>query len=183
MKKLNTNYHNLKSSLLISMTLIVAALMIQSCESDEPEQNDVDTTLELREEPQAPTEAFDWGENIHKMADEMPLFAGCNLASTDYSEKRECSDHALLTYLYKNLNYPSQAREAGVEGRLFMQFVVTDEGTIGKRRIVRDIGAGCGDAALTVLDKMVTEDIRWTPGVKDGKRVNILYTLPVTYKL
>ena len=175
------NYHKLKSSLLISMTLIAAVLMIQSCQTETSEQENFDPTLELRS--QVPAETFDWGGDIHKVADEMPLFEGCNITSTDYSEKRECSDHALLTYLYKNLEYPNEALEAGVEGRVHIQFVITDEGTIGKRRLVKDIGGGCGDAALAVLDKMVADDIRWTPGIKDGREVNVLYTLPVTYRL
>ena len=183
MKKLNTNYHNLKSVLLISMTLIAVALMIQSCQTETSEQENFDPTLELGVGSEVPAEAFDWGGEIHKVADEMPLFEGCNIASTDYNQKRDCSDHALLTYLYENLKYPNGAIEAGVEGRVYLQFVITDEGTIGKRRLVRDIGAGCGDAALAVLDKMVVDNIRWTPGIKDGKRVNLLYTLPVTYKL
>ena len=183
MKKLNTNYHNLKSSLLISMSLIAVALMIQSCQTETSEQENFDPTLELGVGSEVPAETFDWGGEIHKVADEMPLFEGCNIASTDYNEKRDCSDHALLTYLYENLKYPNEAIEAGVEGRVYLQFVITDEGTIGKRRLVRDIGAGCGDAALAVLDKMVVDNIRWTPGIKDGKRVNLLYTLPVTYKL
>ena len=183
MKNLNTYYRNLKSVLLISMTLIVAALMIQSCQSETSEQENFDPSLELEVDPKTPAETFDWGTEIHKVADEMPLFEGCNIASTDYNEKRDCSDHALLTYLYENLKYPNEAIEAGVEGRVYLQFVITDEGTIGKRRLVRDIGAGCGDAALAVLDKMVVDNIRWTPGIKDGKRVNLLYTLPVTYKL
>ena len=185
LKKLNRNSLNLKSAMLCSMILCAGAFIVHSCSSelDENLQDNVDTTLELREEPKTPTEVFDWGQDIHKVADEMPLFEGCNIASTDYNEKRDCSDHALLTYLYENLKYPNEAIEAGVEGRVYLQFVITDEGTIGKRRLVRDIGAGCGDAALAVLDKMVVDDIRWTPGIKDGKRVNLLYTLPVTYKL
>ena len=184
MKKLNTNYFQLRTSLLMAMTLILAVVIIQSCASDETGQQDhVDTTLELREEPENPTPEFDWGKDVHKIADKMPLFAECNTDVSEYIEKKECSNHALLTYLYKNLKYPDEAREAGVSGRVYLQFVVTDEGTIGKRRVEKDIGAGCGDAALAVLDKMAAEDVRWTPGIKDGKKVNLLLTLPVTYKL
>ena len=185
MKKLNRNSLNLKSAILSCMILCTGALIIQSCgsERDENLPDNTDASSELREEPKTPTEIFDWGDDIHKVADEMPLFEGCNMSSTDYSEKRECSDHALLTYLYKNLKYPDEAKDAGVEGRVYVQFVVTDEGIIGKRRLVKDIGAGCGDAALAVLDKMIAEDVRWTPAIKDDRKVNILFTLPVTYKL
>ena len=79
MKKLNTNYFQLRTSLLMAMTLILAVVIIQSCASDETGQQDhVDTTLELREEPENPKPEFDWGKDVHKIADKMPLFAECN---------------------------------------------------------------------------------------------------------
>jgi protein TonB len=120
-------------------------------------------------------------DEIFKVVEEMPRFPGCNAGTM--AEKKACADEKLLQYLYKNLKYPAIARENGVEGRVYIQFVVEKDGTIQDAKIVRDIGAGCGQAALSVVTDMNSLPERWTPGKQRGKSVRVLYTLPVTFKL
>lgn len=103
------------------------------------------------------------------------MFGGC----TD----KACSDKKLIEYLYKNLKYPAIARENGVEGRVYIQFVVEKNGKVTDTKIVRDIGAGCGEAALKVVDNMNDLGEAWKPGKQRGTAVRVLYTLPVTFKL
>ncbi len=105
----------------------------------------------------------------------MPLFGGCS--------DKACSDQKLIEYLYKNLKYPAIARENGVEGRVYIQFVVERDGSITDGNIVRDIGAGCGQAALKVVNDMNNLATKWQPGKQRGKAVRVLYTLPVTFRL
>ena len=118
---------------------------------------------------------------IFKVVEEMPRFPGCG--SGNAKEKKSCADTKLLQYLYKNLKYPAIARENGVEGRIYIQFVVEKDGTVQDANIIRDIGAGCGQAALKVVTDMNNLPQRWTPGKQRGKSVRVLYTLPVTFKL
>ncbi len=120
-------------------------------------------------------------DEIFKVVEEMPRFPGCNTGSM--AEKKACADQKLLQYLYKNLKYPAIARENGVEGRVYIQFVVEKDGTVQDANIVRDIGAGCGQAALKVVVNMNNLPQKWSPGKQRGKAVRVLYTLPVTFKL
>jgi periplasmic protein TonB len=122
-------------------------------------------------------------EEIFKVVEQMPRFPGCENEPGDDAAKKACADKALLQYLYKNLKYPAIARENGVEGRVYIQFVVERDGSVTDTKIVRDIGAGCGAAALSVVEGMNNLPQKWTPGKQRGSSVRVLYTLPVTFKL
>ncbi|HFA49435.1 MAG TPA: energy transducer TonB [Bacteroidetes bacterium] len=116
---------------------------------------------------------------IFKVVENMPLFAGCGDDNMSKDEKKKCSDRAMLSYLYKNIRYPAIARENGVEGMVVIRFVVEKEGNISGLKIVRDIGAGCGEEALRVVKNMPD----WIPGKQRGRPVRVQYNLPVKFKL
>lgn len=80
--------------------------------------------------------------------------------------------------LYKNIKYPRAAVRDGIEGRVFIQFVVDPEGNVQDEKVLRDIGGGCGDAALDAV-----RDVKFTPGKKDGEAVYVQYSMPVTFKI
>jgi protein TonB len=56
-------------------------------------------------------------------------------------------------------------------------------GNVTETNIVRNIGAGCGEAALEVVEAMNNMPQKWTPGKQRGRAVKVLYTLPVRFKL
>ena len=149
------------------------------------EDTEIEEIVEVEEEapppPPPPPPPEPEVDEIFKVVEEMPRFPGCDSGSAE--EKKACADQKLLQYLYKNLKYPAIARENGVEGRVYIQFVVERDGTVQDGKIVRDIGAGCGQAALKVVNDMNNLPQRWTPGKQRGKAVRVLYTLPVTFKL
>ena len=99
------------------------------------------------------------------------------------TEKDECAKTKLLEYIYANLKYPPIARDNGIDGTTVIQFVVNREGQVDNITIVRDIGAGCGEAAKRVVESMNNMPERWTPGKQRGRPVNVLYTLPVRFQL
>ena len=162
---------------------------------DEPEliplEVDAETEIELilpepkkesvKEIPLPPPPEEDLPDKIMNFAEEMPRFPGCNQGSKE--EKKKCSDQKLLSYLAKNLRYPTVARENGIEGRLYVRFVVNQDGSIEDAEVLRDIGGGCGDAALKVVESMNDLPQRWSPGKQGGKNVRVKYTLPVTFTL
>jgi len=130
--------------------------------------------------PDAPDDGI---EEIRKFVEEMPRFPGCEDMGGSVEELKACSDKKLLEYLYKNLKYPAVARENGIEGRVYVQFVVEKDGSITQAEIVRDAGAGLGQSALHVVENMNNMPAKWTPGKQQGKTVRVLFTLPVTFKL
>jgi TonB family protein len=86
---------------------------------------------------------------------------------------------AFFEYIATNLKYPADAREAGIEGKVFVQFVVDTDGKVTNVQSVKGIGYGCDEEAVRVM----TECPAWKPGQKDGKVVKVRIVLPITYKL
>ena len=110
-------------------------------------------------------------------ADEMPFFAGCE--NKNKKGKRTCSNQALVQFISDNLVYPESAKETRIEGTVYVSFIIDKSGALTEPDIIRDIGAGCGEAALQVLASMP----RWEPGIKDGEAVNIKLNLPIHFAL
>jgi TonB family protein len=122
-------------------------------------------------------------DEIFKVVQVMPRFPGCENEAMSDVDKKACADQKLLEYLYSNLKYPDLARKNGIEGRVYIQFVIEKDGSISESRIVRDIGSGAGQSALDVVNEMNQLPQKWTPGKQRGEAVRVLYTLPVTFKL
>ena len=87
---------------------------------------------------------------------------------------------ALKKYLRRALKYPSQAIRMGLEGRVYLQFVVERNGTISNVKVIRGIGGGCDEAAVEALKKC---PIKWNPAKQRGKPVRTYFTQPVTFTL
>lgn len=132
--------------------------------------------------PPAPPTIESDVEEIFKIAEQMPRFPGCDDKGSD-KEKDLCSQSKLLSYLYKNIKYPALAKEVGVQGQVVVQFVVDRDGSITNINLIRDIGAGCGDAAMSVIESMNLMGKKWTPGKQRGKPVKVIFTLPIKFKL
>lgn len=86
---------------------------------------------------------------------------------------------ALARFLQKNLRYPNSATNANVGGKVFMQFVVGQDGSITKVDILKGIGFGCDEEAQRVVKLMP----RWSPGKQSGRPVAVRYTLPISFQL
>ncbi len=117
----------------------------------------------------------DMADDIYKVVEQMPLWADCS--------SQECSDKSLLEYTSKNLTYPKLARENGIEGSVFIQFIVDEDGLVHDPKIVRDIGGGCGEAALEMIQSMNDYETLWQPGRQKGMKVKVLLTIPVVFNL
>lgn len=123
-------------------------------------------------------------EEIFKVVEEMPRFPApeCENLST-MQEKKQCADRKMLEFIYKNIKYPAIARENGVEGTVVIQFVVDTDGSINDAKVVRDIGAQCGQEALRVVNLMNEEGLSWVPGRQRGRAVKVQFNLPVKFRL
>ena len=117
--------------------------------------------------------------DIFVIVEHIPLFGNCNDNSFSKEEKKQCSEKALLGFIYKNIRYPSLARENGIQGLVHIQFVVEKDGSISGAKVMRDIGAGCGQEVLRVVNMMP----KWTPGRQRTEEVRVQYNLPVKYSL
>jgi len=89
---------------------------------------------------------------------------------------------ALFKFLAENTKYPPMARENGIEGTVYVGFVVLEDGTINNVQVKRGLpggGAGCDEEAIRVVKTMP----KWKPGKQRGKAVRVAYTLPFKFKL
>jgi len=128
------------------------------------------------------TKIVEWTENIYKAVEVMPVFGDCGNIN-DVDEKYECSNQKLIEFIYKNLRYPAEAKNNGVEGINVVQFVITSSGSITDEKFLRSIGHGTDEAIQMVIDKMKKEKGIWTAGRQDGQTVATQFTLPVKFKL
>lgn len=83
-----------------------------------------------------------------------------------------------LAALQRQIRYPELARKAGVEGRVFLQFVVDEEGFVSDVVVLKGIGAGCNEEAVRVLS-----EARFTPGKQRGRAVRVRMSLPISFRL
>jgi protein TonB len=88
-------------------------------------------------------------------------------------------DEARIKFLQENIKYPEEAKELGVQGKVFVTFVVEVDGSITDVRVLRGIGAQCDEEAIRVVKSMP----RWIPGKQRGVPVRVQFNLPIKFTL
>ncbi|MGB0864219.1 MAG: TonB family protein [Saprospiraceae bacterium] len=119
-------------------------------------------------------------EQIFTVVEEMPILLGCE---NDSISTKQCTERQLLKYIYKNIQYPQIAKENRVEGLVVFSFVVNTEGKIENPKVLKDIGAGCGEEAIRVIETMNEGEAKWMSGKQKGQKVKVKYNIPVRFKL
>lgn len=119
---------------------------------------------------------------IEDYAERMPIFGEDCYALTG-AEQRQCSDQALLKFLYKQLRYPALARENGIEGTVVVRFVVEQDGSLSAIEAVREVAGGCTEEAVAALQAINKQGKRFQPGRQNGHTVRVRYTVPVAFRL
>jgi protein TonB len=102
---------------------------------------------------------------IFTVVEEQPEFVG--------------GEATLREFLSKNLTYPQMAKETGIQGTVFLTFVVNENGKVSDVRLLRGIGGGCDEEAIRVVNSMPN----WKPGKQSGKAVRVQFNLPVKFIL
>lgn len=86
---------------------------------------------------------------------------------------------AMMKFLGDSINYPIEAKEKKIQGRVVITFVVREDGVVVDPEIVRGVEDSLDKEALRVVSAMP----KWVPGKQDGKAVNVKYTLPITFRI
>lgn len=86
---------------------------------------------------------------------------------------------SMYAYIQKNLVYPEKAKAEGIEGRVFVSFIIEKDGSISNILVKRAIGGGCEEAAVEMIKNMP----KWKPGKQRGKPVRFQYVLPIKFEL
>ena len=121
------------------------------------------TYLEKQELPKA--KSIDAGEEIFFIVEDMPEFPGGELA--------------LRKFIANNISYPEVAQEKGIQGRVYVTFIVGKEGQVANAKIARGVDPSLDMEALRVVNSLPA----WIPGKQRGKPVNVSYTVPINFAL
>jgi len=82
-------------------------------------------------------------------------------------------------FLAKNIRYPKIDHDNGVQGRVFVRFVIEKDGTVSETKVLRSPSNTLSDEALRVINSSP----KWSPGLKNGKPVRTQFTMPVNFSL
>jgi len=116
-------------------------------------------------------------DSIFINAERMPYFPGCTAYLVNSKERKKCSDEAVKTYIFNHIIYPQEAKDANIEGAVYVRFIVDEQGYVQQPQLLKDIGGGCGTAALAMLKTMP----RWEPAFHKGHPVKVALDLPIHF--
>lgn len=86
---------------------------------------------------------------------------------------------AMYKYLADNIVYPPRAKEMGIEGPVYLQFIINTDGTISDVKLLRAQNDWLVNEAIRVVEKMP----KWKPGKQGTRKVRVIYTLPIHFAL
>lgn len=105
------------------------------------------------------------GDEVFQVVEEQPMFPG--------------GMQELMKYLQKEMKYPKEAQDKGIQGRVIVQFVVNKDGSICEANVVKSVDPLLDAEALRVVNAMP----HWTPGKQRGEPVRVRFTIPVAFHL
>ena len=85
----------------------------------------------------------------------------------------------MYKFITTTIKYPEEAKELGIQGKVFVNFVVEPDGSISEVKLIRGIGGGCDEEAIRVVKAMP----RWVPGKQRGVPVRVYFNLPIKFTL
>ena len=85
----------------------------------------------------------------------------------------------MYEFMGKTQKYPDMEYEAGIQGKVYVQFTVAKDGSIEEAKVLRSVSAGLDKEALRMVKSMP----KWSPGKMGGKAVKCRFNLPVVFKL
>ena len=113
---------------------------------------------------QKPVEKVD-SDGVYLMPDQMPEFPG--------------GMQAMMKFLTTNIKYPVEAQKKGVSGRVIVQFVIMEDGTLDQAKVIRGVDPLLDEEALRVVKSMP----KWKPGMDRGEAVKVRFTAPIMFNL
>lgn len=145
-------------------------LNIVEDDADVEDDIEIDVTADEDTEVEEYTPQFEEEEEVEEekvfmVVEKQPSFPG--------------GEQARMEYLSENIEYPQLARESGIQGTVYVTFVVEKDGSITDVRVLRGIGGGCDEEAIRVVKNMP----KWEPGEQRGKPVRVQFNMPIRFTL
>ena len=121
---------------------------------------------------------------------EMPRFPGCEDMRKSSGEnwedlsknKLQCANSEFDKFIRENIQYPKAAKNAGIRGKCMVNFIVEKDGTLSNFKIAKNIGGGCGEEAVRVINLVNEQNIQWRAGrLSKRKKVRVKVTQSVFF--
>ncbi|MCZ4693810.1 M56 family peptidase [Ancylomarina euxinus] len=165
MTKTNTSKHRIFKLLLVIPAIAIALTLNLKCtsETENPVEEEV-VTITKADQALTKSETVD-EETVFTVVEDMPQFPG--------------GEKALQTWINQNVKYPELAQKNGIEGRVYIGFVVNKVGGVDRVKVLRASSPSLDAEALRVVSAMP----KWTPGQQKGETVNVSFTIPINFAL
>ncbi len=165
-KKPNRSMHKFQ---LYGLTLLVMAGVLFAC-STQPKKVESPGSAAKMEPVQGTkqltvTAYVPDSEKVYLVVDTLPKYPG--------------GVDALMKYLATHIKYPVNAKKAGIQGRVFVNFIINRDGSVSNVRILRGLSPECDAEVIRVVQNMP----KWVPGKQKGKNVRVSFNLPVKFSL
>ena len=127
--------------------------------------------------------SFEWSEDGNRVEFTYRIVTGDTVTvpreELDVPPQFPGGEEARRQYIRDNLRYPRRARDNGIQGTVFISFIVERDGSITNVRLARGIGGGCDEEAFRVVIEMPN----WSPGMVDGEPVRTRFMKPIRFTL
>ena len=178
LKKKSNRWHPLKTLYVLPLTVLLAFVIgcsdaktdkVISSEEAQDElvvvgYNTYDKDISGFEE--APLEEMmPVNTEVYTVVEKMPSFPG--------------GSEGLMKYFAQNIRYPVVAQKKGKQGRVIVQYIIGADGSISNVNVIRSIDPSLDAEAVRVVESMP----KWEPGIQNGEKVSVKYTLPVMFRL
>lgn len=146
----------------------VEETVIESTETDEDEVIEVEE-IEIEEEEEEIDVPF-------AVIEDVPIFPGCERVKK--SERRNCFQEKMNRHIRKNFRYPEIAQEMGIQGRVYVNFIIAKDGSITNIRM-RGPDKNLEKEAQRIISRLP----QMTPGKQRGRPVRVPFSIPITFRL
>ena len=102
---------------------------------------------------------------VYMIVEQMPEFPG--------------GEAELLGFISRNIHYPEEAKKKGIQGRVFIGFIIEKDGSVSNVRNLRGVNSELDAEAMRVVKSMP----KWKPGIQNGEAVRVSYLIPINFKL
>jgi protein TonB len=148
-------------------------------DEEEVEETVIESTETTQEEVIEDVEVLEEEVDVDvpfAIIEDVPLFPGCERVAK--SERRKCFQEKVQRHINKNFRYPEIAQEMGVQGRVYVQFVIDKDGSITSIR-TRGPDKNLEKEAHRIISKLPT----MTPGKQRGRAVRVPFSYPINFRL
>ena len=108
--------------------------------------------------------------------EDVPIFPGCERVAK--SERRNCFQDQMNKHIRRNFRYPDIAQEMGIQGRVYVNFIISKDGSITNIRM-RGPDKNLENEAARIIGRLPT----MTPGKQRGRAVRVPFSIPITFRL